>query len=450
MSDTHAVIQTAIPISLAVVALGYALVARRLQSWNITAPMAFVAAGVLLGSGLLGEQEIEIAPTDHWFMGIAEFSLAMLIFTDASKLSLREVEGDHRPVAKMLFLAFPMTLAAGLGVVLLLFPQYGWQAALLTALILCPTDTTLAGSAITDPAVPPRVRRILSVEGGLYDGGSSPALTLLIVMVAVDAGEISAAGWAATAAWEVFGAVLVAGIVGGGGGLILRLARAHGLTTHTSQQVAIALLAVLSYTAAIGIDANGYVSVFLGGLAFGATSRDLLHEDIDFAETAGTLISFVVWLVFGAAMVIPAVTEAGLGTWILACLALTVLRMGPVALALSRSGFRAPTVAYLGWFGPRGLATVIFAILALQDIGNDPITDHLIQVATITALLSIFAHGLTAGPFSRAYGRWAARLPSDAPELAPVRHHRPLRKSLQFVESELRPPGHRFEDGVHS
>lgn len=437
MSDTHAVIQTAIPISLAVVTLGYALVARRLQSWNITAPMAFVAAGVLLGSGWFGDGDLGIEPTDHWFMGIAEFSLAMLIFTDASKLSLREVEGDHRPVAKMLLLAFPLALAAGLGVVILLFPQYGWQAALLTALILCPTDTTLAGTAITDPTVPPRVRRILSVEGGLYDGGSSPVLTLLIVMVAVDAGEISAAGWVATAAWEIFGAVLVAAMVGGGGGLILRLARSRGLTTHTSQQVAIALLAVLSYTVAIGIDANGYVSVFLGGLMFGYTSRDLLHEDIDFAETAGTLISFVVWLVFGASMVIPAVTEAGVGVWILAVLALTVLRMAPVALVLTGSGFRAPTVAYLGWFGPRGLATVIFAILALQDIGTDPITDHLIQVATITALLSIVAHGLTAGPLSRAYARWAARLPADAPELAEIRHHQPLRKFVVLAEHEV-------------
>lgn len=442
MSDSHAVIQTAIPISLAVVTLGYALVARRLQSWNITAPMVFVAAGILLGSGWLGDRDMGIIkPTDHWFMGIAEFSLAMLIFTDASKLSLREVEGDHRPVAKMLLFAFPLTLAAGLGVVLLLFPEYGWQAALLTALILCPTDTTLAGSAITDPAVPARVRRILGVEGGLYDGGSSPMLALLIVMVAVDAGEISAAGWVATAAWEIFGAVLVAVAVGGGGGLILRLARSKALTTHTSQQVAIALLAVLSYTVAIGIDANGYVAVFLGGLMFGASSRDLLHEDLDFAETAGTLISFVVWLVFGAAMVIPAVTESGPGTWALAVLALTVLRMGPVAIALSHSGFRAPTVAYLGWFGPRGLATVIFAILALQDIGTDPVTDHLLRVATITALLSIFAHGLTARPLSHAYSRWAALLPADAPELAPVRHHKPLRRSLQFDARELLPPG---------
>ncbi|WP_024793694.1 cation:proton antiporter domain-containing protein [Tomitella biformata] len=437
MSNTHAVIQTAIPISLAAVTLGYALIARRLQSWNITAPMAFVAAGVVLGSGWFGDGELGIAPTDHWFMGIAEFSLAMLMFSDASKLSLREVEGDHRPVAKMLTLAFPLTLLAGLGVTMLLFPQYGWQAALLTALLLCPTDTTLAGTAVTDERVPSRVRRILGVEGGLYDGGSSPVLTLLIIMVAVDAGELSATGWIATAAWEVFGAVLVAVVVGGLGGLVLRLCRARGWTTHTSQQVAIALLAVLAYTVAIGIDANGYVSVFLGGLVFGTASRDLLHEDIDFAETAGTLTSFIVWLVFGAAMVIPAVTEAGVGTWILAGLALTVLRMGPVALVLARSGFRAPTIAYLGWFGPRGLATVIFAILALQDIGPDPITDHLIQVATITALLSIVAHGLTAGPLSRAYGRWAAQLPSDAPELAPVRHHQPLRKAVVLAEPEV-------------
>ena len=121
------------------------------------------------------------------------------------------------------------------------------------------------------------------------------------------------------------------------------------------------------------------------------------------------------WLVFGAAMVAPAVTQAGPGTWVLAGLALTVLRMGPVALVLARSGFRAPTIAYLGWFGPRGLATVIFAILALQEIGSDTITDHLLRVATITVVLSIFLHGITATPLSHVYSRWAGKLPPNAP-----------------------------------
>lgn len=434
MSNTHSVIQTAIPVSLAAVTLAYTLVARRLQTWNITAPMAFAGAGMLIGSGWLGQWELGIKPTDNWFMGIAEFSLAMLIFSDSSKLSLREVERDHRPVARLLCLAFPLTLLAGLGACMLLFPQFGWQVALLTALLLCPTDSALAGGAITDERVPARIRRILGVESGLYDGGAAPVLTLLIVMVAVDAGEISATGWVATAAWEVFGAVLIAALIGGVGGLLLRVCRAREWTTPTSQQVAIALLAILSYTMAVAIEANGFVAVFLGGLLFGAASRDMLHEDFDFAEAAGTMSSFVVWIVFGGAMAVPAIAGASLRDWLLAGLALTVLRMVPVALALSRSGFRAPTLVYMGWFGPRGLATVIFAILALQDIGPDPITAHLIQVATLTAVLSIFLHGLTAGPLTTVYARWAANLPADAPELAPVAHARPLRRELRATK----------------
>lgn len=435
MSNSHAVIQTAIPVSLAAVTLAYTLVARRLQTWNITAPMAFAGAGMLISSGWLGQWELGIKPTDNWFMGIAEFSLAMLIFSDSSKLSLREVERDRQPVMRLLGLAFPLTLLAGLGACMLLFPQFGWQVALLTALLLCPTDIALAGGAVTDERVPARVRRTLGVESGLYDGGAAPVLTLLIVMVAVDAGEISATGWVAAAAWEMFGAVLIAVLIGGLGGLLLRVCRAHNWTTPTSQQVAIALLAILCYTMSSAIDANGFVAVFLGGLLFGAASRDMLREDFDFSEAAGTMASFVVWIVFGGAMAIPAITGAGLNDWILAGLALTVLRMAPVALALSGSGFRAPTLAYMGWFGPRGLATVIFAILALQDIGADPITDHLIQVATLTAVLSIFLHGLTAGPLTAMYGRWAAKLPADASELVPVEDTRPLRRELRATKS---------------
>jgi sodium/hydrogen antiporter len=344
--------------ALAVVVVAYTLVASRLDRWWITGPMVFVAAGVILGPG--GLDVLPLSLTDETVLTITELTLALLLFSDASTVRLRDVEGDVGLPQRLLFVGLPLTVTVGALLAFLLFPGVGWAAAALIATILAPTDAALGLAVVTNKAVPVRIRRALNVESGLNDGIATPLITLFIAVVAAEEG-LGETAWGLEALTQIGLAIVAAVVVGYVGGKLLAFANDRGWTSGVSEQIAILGLALLAYQGAVTIGGNGFIAAFAGGILFGAATRRRLAEPVQFTETLGLAGSFVVWSLFGALFVGELLTQdLAARPVVYAILSLTVIRMVPVAIALTGTHLRRTTVAFMGWFGPRGLASVVF------------------------------------------------------------------------------------------
>jgi len=413
---------------LAVVFAVYALVAGRLDRLSITAPMVFVVAGAILGPG--GTDLLKVSLSNETGLAIAEITLALLLFADAATVPFRDVEGDKSLPGRLLFIGLPLTMVLGTVLAYLMEPGIGWAAAALVATILAPTDAALGLAVVTNRAVPPRIRRALNVESGLNDGLATPFVTLFLAMV-ISEESSGTEGWVVAALAQVGLAVLAALAVGLGGGWLVSQARSHGWTSPMSEQLAVLTLAILAYTGSVAIGGNGFVAAFLGGLLFGQATKGRLDGPVEFSETVGLFMSFVVWTLFGALFVGPVLT--GQTSWTAigyAVLSLTVVRMLPVALSLLGLGLHPSTWLFMGWFGPRGLASVVFTLVALAELESGSAqTPPLVQVATWTILLSVVAHGVTAGPLAARYGDRIHAL-NDVPELAPAQEQRLRRRTL--------------------
>jgi NhaP-type Na+/H+ or K+/H+ antiporter len=401
--------------ALAGVFVVYGLIASRLERSLVTAPIFFVAAGLVLGPSLTGilASNLDTETT----LVITELTLGILLFADAATVRLREVEGDARLPVRLLLMGLPLTIILGTVVARVLVPEAGWAAAALVATILAPTDAALGLAVVVDPAVPARIRRALNVESGLNDGIATPLVTLLLTLVLTEEG-LESGSWAAEAAKELGLAIVAAAAVGVIGGRLLMFARERGWTSAVSEELTVLALALLSYVGAVAIGGNGFVAAFVGGLLFGASTRSRIHEPVEFTETIGLFASFFVWTVFGALFVGPAITgHIEPVAIVYAVVSLTLIRMAPVAAVLAGMGLRRDTVAFMGWFGPRGLASVVFTLIAVEELhGAGQVAHDIAQFATWTVLLSVVAHGLSAGPLARIYGH-RLQGASDIPEM---------------------------------
>jgi NhaP-type Na+/H+ or K+/H+ antiporter len=407
----------------AAVAVGYCLVARRLGRLNITAPMVFVAVGAAFG-----ESGLRLVPgpaqAEH-LLGLAELTLAVLLFADASTVSLGRVRDDAVLPARLLFVGLPLTIAAGTVLAELIFPAAGWWEAALIAAMLAPTDAALGLPVVDNPAVPRRIRRLIIVESGLNDGIATPFVLLLLAVVAMESTQV---GSVAGALRQMAVAVLVAVVVGWSGGRLLPAARDRGWTSGAFAQFGILALALLAYAGSVALDGNGFVAAFGAGIWFGSASRRAVSDATEFTENVAIFASFAVWLLFGVALVGPALAAGDLLEPVLfAVLALTVVRMVPVGLALAGAGLRLRSWLFVGWFGPRGLATVVFILITVSSLADLPPAAPIVQAATVAVVLSVFLHGLTAAPLSARYGRWI-RGQDGARELIDVPPHRPHRQ----------------------
>jgi NhaP-type Na+/H+ or K+/H+ antiporter len=389
--------------ALAVLVVAYAMIASKLDRWWITGPMVFVAAGTVLGPG--GLAVLPVALGDETVLTITELTLALLLFADASTVRLRDVEGDSGLPRRLLFAGLPLTIATGALLAYLVFPAVGWAAAALVATILAPTDAALGLAVVTNKAVPVRIRRALNVESGLNDGIATPFVTLFVAAVAAEE-ALGGTAWGWEAVKQVGLAIVAAIVVGYLGGWLLSVAVARGWTSDVSEQIAILAMALLSYEGSVAIGGNGFIAAFVGGLLFGAATRGRLRAPVQFTETLGLAASFLVWSLFGALFVGALLTQDfAVRPIVYAVLSLTVIRMVPVAIALFGTRLRPATVAFMGWFGPRGLASVVFLLIALEEIEHAGDGSLLVAAVTWTILLSVVAHGVSASGLAAAYGR---------------------------------------------
>ena len=400
--------------ALAATLVVYTLVAGRLDRWSISAAMVFVVAGGIIGP--TGLDLVHVPVGNEAIRTIAELTLAILLFADASTVALRAVQGDLRLPARLLFIGLPLTIVAGALAARLLFPDTGWAAAALIASILAPTDAALGLGIFTDRSVPVRIRRALNVESGLNDGIATPFVTLFLAIVIAEGGT-GTPDWAVAAAVDIGIAIAVAIVVGVGGARLLLRADDRGWSTASSEEFSVLALALLSYALAIALSGNGFVAAFLAGIIFGARTKHAFTEPTAFTERVGLLASFVVWGIFGGLFAAPILAEGiHLEPVAYAVISLTIVRMAPVAIALIGAKFDRATVAFMGWFGPRGLASVVFMLIAFEDLEARGSADLLVEVATWTILLSIFLHGLSARPWAAAYGRHVSAEGGEAPE----------------------------------
>lgn len=387
----------------------WGLVSAKLERADFTAPVVFTtlgaslsATGVLSGNG-----------SAETLQPLVEVTLVWVLFSDAAGVPFRRIRGELGRYARLLGIGLPLTVLLGWGLAAWCFPGLGVWVALLVGAALAPTDAALGLPVVTNRAVPADIRRLLTVESGLNDGIVTPVVMFAIAGAASAEGIRNAPGLAA-ALLELATGLLVGGLLGLSGGWLLRKARKRGLAAEKFSGIAVLALALLAYLAAVAVDGNGFVAAFCGGLAFGAAAGRRGPAELVFLEQASGLVSLLVWLVFGV-VAWPILTEdVDLLVVLYAVLSLTVVRMLPVALASLGSHLDRGSILFIGWFGPRGLASLVFALLALEELGPD--VDQAVSVIGATVLLSVLAHGFSAAPLASRYARLeAAKVSAGGP-----------------------------------
>lgn len=398
--------------------VAFALSAAWLERLNITGPMVYLGLGALLGVTGMGPSLTGFA--EETFLILMTFTLALLLFADAATVRLRELRANPSLPARLLLVGLPLTWVAGLLGARALLPYSGIGIAALIGIILAPTDVSLGLAMFGNDRVPGNVRRAINVESGLNDGLAAPLVAVAIAIVVAETEHLNAP--IVDAFLQIgFGAVtgIVVGVVGG---VLLRVSRNRAWSSRSSRRLGAFGLAALAYVAAAGLQGNGFVAAFVAGLVFGSVVEDDVEETVGLAEETGTLLSLVVWFVFGL-IAGPALVQNGLD-WrpvVYAVLSLTVFRMVPVAMSMWRSGLQPTTRLFMGWFGPRGLASVIFLLDALVELRTKGIDTSLV-VATVgwTVVLSVVLHGLSAGPVAAWYARVSQGFSVGSPELRDV------------------------------
>lgn len=397
---------------IAALFFGYALVSRALLGVNVTAPMVFVLVGMICGSSVLGIATL--SPVSDVSLIVAELALVIVLFSDASRASMKGLRDDGVLAGRLLLIGMPLTMVFGTAAaaVLLVGVEF-WEGAVIAA-ILAPTDAALGHAVVTSRFVPAKIRETINIEAGLNDGLAIPFL-LVFLGLAVDQASVSPTDSLSFGVTQIVLGTLAGLVVGGGGGWLVDRAIHRGAMTFTFERLSMVALAIAAFVVAYMIGGNGFIAAFVAGLAVARFAADFGGPILDFAEREGQLLSLTVFFVFGTAA-IGFLEPLTFGIVVFAFLALTLLRMGPVAIALAGSGLSRSSVAFIGWFGPRGLASVILALVVISEEPDLPALDIAIAATTLTILLSVFLHGFTSRPLSARYGAKVSELPRDAPE----------------------------------
>ena len=413
---------------IAVAVLGYAAVSRRLERTVVSAAMVFVTVGLLAGPEVLGWFDLEIGSES--VRVLAEATLTVVLFSDASRIDLRALRREVALPVRLLGIGLQLTIVAGTLAAAAIFPQLGWPEALILAIALAPTDAALGQAVVTDERLPSRIRQGLNVESGLNDGICVPLLFIALAWAEADEDILSVSG-AVHLVLEEIGYGIVGGVVAGlAAAVLLRAAEERNLGAHDWLQVIPLAGAALAYGVAAPLGGSGFIAAFVGGLVFGVVGRRGRTDVTYLTDSTGLTLAGVTFVVFGAVALGDALGELDWRILLYAVLSLTLVRMVPVALSLLGTGARRPTIGYTGWFGPRGLASIVFAVLILEGSELESI-DMIIVTITITVALSVFAHGVSAVPLTGAYARWyeAHPLPPVMESLPAPEHpwRRPLR-----------------------
>ncbi len=385
---------------LALFVLVYSSVAGAVERTWISGPIVFTCFGLLVGP--MGFDLLTWETDRETIRSLAEVTLALVLFTDAAGADMGVLRKTAKLPVRLLLIGLPLTILLGSGVGVLLIDELSLFAIALLATMVAPTDAALGKAVVTNASVPDEIRQGLNVESGLNDGICVP---ILFVFLALALGKVGAAGpWtlAVKLVVEEIGIGLVVGLVLTiAAARLLKTALHRNWLTPTWIQIPVVALALGCFALAQLLGGSGFIAAFSGGLLFGALAKDERDEFLRAGEGTGDTLALITWVIFGSAVVAQAVGNFNWSILLYAVLSLTVIRMLPVFLALAGSGISTSGKLFIGWFGPRGLASIVFAVIVLNS--KLPHGDLIAMTVVCTILLSIIAHGLTANPLVAAF-----------------------------------------------
>ena len=383
---------------LAIFAFLYSLISGRIEKLPVSGPMIFVVAGLLLGPLGLGWFEDKVTLDEARFL--VDVTLALILFIDAANAETSVLRRFLKIPSRMLLLGLPGAIALGFAVAAVMFGNLTLFEAAILGTMLAATDAALGKAVITNEAVPPRLREALNFESGFNDGLCVP---VLLVFVALAHGHAESGLALELVAEEIgIGAAVGLGVAAGGAWLLKRYAN-KGWVNKVWVQISVPTLAIACFAIAQSLHGSGYIAAFTGGILFGVVAKDATHKLVMPGEGIAEAMAMLTWLLFGLA-IIGQVAQSF--TWeiiVFAVLSLTVVRMVPIFLSLTGTGEDSSSKLFLGWFGPRGLASIVFAIIVYQE--NLPGSEYIALVVACTVGLSLVAHGVTANPMAR----WIAK-----------------------------------------
>jgi len=387
---------------LAAFLLIYSLIAGRFESRLINGPLLFLLMGWLLGPGGLGLMSLSV--DSKGIKLLAELTLVIVLFNDAANTNWQVLAANRALPIRLLLIGLPLTLLGGTLFGLWLYPDLPLLELAILSTILAPTDAALGKAVVSNPAVPAPIREGLNQESGLNDGICVPVLLLLLALIAPTEQHTGTGMLAITLLLEEIGiGLLVALVLTSLTIRLLKTSYLNGWQLPLWRQLTMPGLALLCFALAQTLGGSGFIAAFVGGLLMGRRLGEHKHAYMDSCEGYGDLLSVVIWMVFGATLM-PMLPELlHWQYWLYAAASLTLLRMLPVWLSLLGTGLKPELMLFIGWFGPRGLASIVFAVMVLQHepalLGQEPI----IATVLCTIILSVILHGISANPWVRRF-----------------------------------------------
>ena len=403
-------------VLLVLLFVAYALFSRRLTRGSFTAPMLFMGVGLLAATDFLGAAPMEtfaLALESGTVQTILEGTLVIVLFSDAARIDTKYVRTTAFLPTRLLLVGLPLTIVVGTAVALLVEPELGFWSAAIVAIILAPTDAALGEAVVSNESVPVLVRQGLSVESGLNDGLVVPLLT--IALAAADNEMTTVAGVLELFLEEIGLAILVGLAVGWLGARATNASSRLGWMGREGRQILVVFLAVLAALVAIPLGGSPFIAAFTGGIVFGAGTREQFPQVTHFSEGVAHLLTMLAFFIFGSLILFPALEFIGWRAFVYAIASLTVVRILPVFIALVGTNLMVPTKAFVGWFGPRGLASLVFMGTVIVESDTD-FAGVIIRVGAATVALSVLLHGVTAWPASKRYAQWYERSEEADPE----------------------------------
>jgi len=388
---------------IAILILIYGLFSGPLAKSIISAPMVFMLAGLALGPGLLGLVHINV---DNELLEVfAEFTLGLILFADATATDAHKLFRRYGLPQRLLLLGLPLSIGLGALIANLIFPQLGWAEAALIAALLAPTDAALGYAVISNPNVPERIRQGILVESGLNDGLALPAVLFFAAFAFSATGDAThgISYWITFAGQQIFVGVLTGIIIGWGAGKLFSIADNKGWVSHNFKNLTVIGVAIIALLIPEALGGNAFISTFIAGLMFGHQQKLGKTDVSTFTEEEGQLFSLIIFFFFGAVLLPDAFPYFTIFCVTYALLSLTIIRIVPALISMLGTDIPNGSRFFVAWFGPRGLASILFLLIAVGHIGEDIRLREVESIVYITVFLSVILHGVTAVPFANLY-----------------------------------------------
>jgi NhaP-type Na+/H+ or K+/H+ antiporter len=384
---------------------GYTMLAKSLSNTVITAPMLFIVVGLILSqSGML-----EVHDSEQVLYLIAEIALIILLFLDASRIDLRQLKKENVWPIRMLLIGLPLSIILGTLAGYMFFPHWPLAMIALVAAVLAPTDAARGEAVVSNKAVPENERQTLTVESGLNDGLALPIILFLASLLAMsNAPQGDNLDWLMFGASQVIMGIAVGIFMGWSSGRLFLFGESRELISHVFQGIGVLALTGTSYLMATILGGNGFIAAFVSGLAFGNIVKGQCRFIYEFAESEGQILVWAAFIIIGLGLLPDALEQLTLP--VVAYILVSLFFVRPLAIYIALIGTKATPITrlFLGWFGPRGLATALFALIVSQKILGD--YGNAVLVIAINAVwMSVLLHGFTASLGAKWYGKYSKR-----------------------------------------